>query len=411
MGKIIFHIDANSAFLSWSAAEKLKTQPDFDIRKIPAVVGGQVHSRKGIVLAASIPAKQCGVKTGEPLFMAIKKCPNLHIEPPDFPLYEQYSKKFYDLCNYFSPELMKFSIDELFLNYTDLEKFWGPPVEGAEKIRKAINEQLGFTVNIGISTNNLLAKTASDFEKPNKIHTLFPDELSEKYWPLPIGNMFMVGKSTREQLEKMGIYTIGQLAQTELSVLRYHFKTFGLQLYQYARGISTDDFKPIEIPKSLGCGITTPSDLVTKTQIERVALALTQKAVNSLREQKLTCESVEVALKRTDFSSYSHRVKTTSPLDNYKSIFVFVKQAISEMWDEIPLRAVSVRLCNLEIDAILQYTFFDDPKLGKNREIQNAIDSIRQRYGYESITNASLIKDPVLKRVPHTQPLDITSKL
>lgn len=411
MDKIIFHIDANSAFLSWSAAEKLKTQPDFDIRKIPAVVGGQVHSRKGIVLAASIPAKQCGIKTGEPLYMALKKCPNLHIEPPDFPLYEQYSKRFYDLCNRFSPELMRFSIDELFLNYTDLEKFFGSPIEGAEKIRKAINEELGFTVNIGISVNNLLAKTASDFEKPNKIHTLFPAELEKKYWPLPIGNMFMVGRSTREQLEKMGIYTIGQLAATDLSVLRYHFKTFGLQLYQYARGISTDDFKPIEPPKSLGCGITTPSDLITLEQIERVALALTHKAVHSLREQNLTCEAVELSLKRTDFSTYSHRVKATSHVDNYKTIFGYVKQAIAEMWDLKPLRAVSVRLCNLEIDAILQYTFFDEPNLEKNRKLQKALDKIRGRFGFESITNASLIKDPVLKRVPHTQPLDITSKL
>ena len=411
MNKIIFHIDANSAFLSWSAAEKLKYEPDFDIRKIPSAVGGQVHSRKGIVLAASIPAKECGIKTGEPLYMALKKCPDLYIEPPNFSLYEKYSENFYKLCNRFSPEIMKFSIDELFLNYTGLESFWGEPLKGAEKIRETINKELGFTVNIGISSNNLLAKTASDFEKPNKIHTLFPDEIKEKYWPLPIGNMFMVGKSTLAQLQQMGIYTIGQLANTDLSVLRYHFKTFGIQLHQYANGISSDNFEPIKTPKSIGCGITTPKDLTSMKEIKRVALALTQKAVHSLRRQKLTTESVEVSLKRTDFSSYSHRVKTNCPLDDYKSIFKFVEKSIAEMWKNEPLRAISVRLCNLEIDAILQYEFFEEQTPEKNRTLQSAVDSIREKFGYQSITHASLIKDDTCARVPKTQPLDISSKL
>ncbi len=411
MPKTIFHIDANSAFLSWSAVEKRKQNPDLDLRLIPSAVGGQVHSRKGIVLAASLPAKACGVRTGEPLYLALRKCPNLHIEPPDFHIYEKYSKQMYALCNRFSPDLMKFSIDELFLNYTGLERFWGSPMKGAERIRDTIYKELGFTVNIGISTNNLLAKTASDFEKPNKIHTLYPSELAQKYWPLPIDRMFMVGKSTCARLKKLGIYTIGQLSKTDLSILRYHFKTFGLQLYQYANGISTDDFKPIEVPKSIGCGITTPQDVTTLSEILRVAMALTQKAVHSLRSQKLTCQSVEVSLKRTDFISFSHRCKGDTPLDDFKSIFALVKQAIEEMWANQPLRALSVRLCNIEIDAIMQYTFFGSAKAEQNRALQTAMDQIRAKYGYESITIASILNNPLCNHVTKTQPLDISSQL
>ena len=219
--RIIFHIDANSAFLSWTAAYRVKVLGDpVDLRDIPSVIAGDKESRHSIILAKSTRAKKYGIRTGEPLFQALQKCPELVIAPPDYELYVTASRKFVEMLRQFSPKVEQYSIDEAWVDMTGTERLWGAPRLAAEKMRSRIWEELGFTVNVGISSNKLLAKMAGDFEKPNKVHTLFPEEMEGKFWPLPVRDLFLVGAATEKKLNLMGIYTIGDLARADVQILK-----------------------------------------------------------------------------------------------------------------------------------------------------------------------------------------------
>ena len=221
--RLIFHIDVNSAFLSWESVYRLEKNPqDTDLRTIACAVGGDSSTRHGIILAKSTLAKKQGVTTGEPISQALRKCPDLVIVPSRFDFYIQCSRKMMTLLEEYTPDHEKFSIDETFLDMTDTIHLFGPPLSTANIIRNRIRDQLGFTVNIGISSNKLLAKMASDFEKPDKCHTLFPQEIAEKMWPLPIRDLFCVGQSAQKKLENLGIRTIGQLARWDLNLLKIH---------------------------------------------------------------------------------------------------------------------------------------------------------------------------------------------
>ena len=237
MSHIIFHIDVNSAYLSWTAVEQLKNGADVDIRTIPAIIGGDRESRHGIVLAKSPSAKKFGIRTGEPVVNAFRKCPNLHMDPPNHRMYREYSRRLMDFLKTYTPEIEQVSVDECYMDFTGIAQRFSSPVEAAYEIKARVYEKFGFTVNVGISTNKLLAKMASDFEKPNRVHTLFPEEVKEKMWPLPVSELFMAGKSSVAILEKLEIRTIGELAQTDPKLLEFHLKSHGRTLWEFANGI------------------------------------------------------------------------------------------------------------------------------------------------------------------------------
>ncbi|MDD3140764.1 MAG: DNA polymerase IV, partial [Lachnospiraceae bacterium] len=223
--KIIFHIDVNSAFLSWEAVYRLRfLNARIDLRDIPSAIGGDMAMRHGIILAKSIPAKKYGIKTGETLMEARQKCPNLLIAPPNYGLYEQCSKAFMDILKEYSPTVEQYSIDEAYVDMSGMESLLGNPEQAAEDLKNRIARELGFTVNIGISENKLLAKMASDFQKPHRVHTLYPEEIPEKMWKLPVSDLFFVGRATTRKLIQLGIQTIGQLAQADPTLLRFHLK-------------------------------------------------------------------------------------------------------------------------------------------------------------------------------------------
>ncbi len=231
--RIVFHIDVNSAFLSWSAVDYLSKGEKIDLRKIPSIVGGDETKRHGVVLAKSISAKKYGIETGEPIVKAKKKCADILVIPPSFSVYSKYSKAMFKLLEEYTPIIQKFSIDECFLDLTGKKQY----LKLAYIIKDRIKKELGFTVNMGISNNKLLAKMASDFEKPDKIHTLFPCDIKNKMWPLPVEDLFMVGKATLPKLNGMNIYTIGDLAKYDLTFLKYKFKNYGELLWNNANGI------------------------------------------------------------------------------------------------------------------------------------------------------------------------------
>ena len=197
MERIIFHIDVNSAFLSWTSVENLRTGRGPDLRLIPAVIGGDQSSRHGIVLAKSIPAKAFGIYTSQPVAQALRLCGDLTVYPPEHELYRRFSRELMAYLKSLTPDVEQLSIDECFLDFTGIAHRYPSPVQAAHSIRDTIYARFGFTVNIGISSNKLLAKMASDFEKPNRVHTLFPSEVPEKMWPLPVGELYMAGRSEK----------------------------------------------------------------------------------------------------------------------------------------------------------------------------------------------------------------------
>ena len=393
MPRTIFHIDANSAFLSWSSVNLLKQWPPIDLRAVPSVVGGNEQSRKGIVLASSIPAKKVGIKTGETLYSARLKCPELIVVPPDFALYEEMSAKFFKICNEFSPLVQKFSIDELFLDYTNMECHFGPPLEGAKKISERIKNELGFTVNIGISTNKLLAKMASDFEKPDKIHTLYPEEIKEKMWPLPIGDLFMVGRQTKKKLLDIGIDTIGKLANTDIEIMKKYLKSHGELIHKYANGI---DASLVEIEKepykSISNGSTLPKDILDRGELLKYTLSLCEKVCSRLRKEGVGASVVDIGIRFKDLSYASHQRKLLKYIYSTNDVYNTVKELIDELWDrKTPVRAITIGLSDLVSNEYQQCSFFDNNKSKKYEKIDGVVDELREKYGFHCITRGSLV--------------------
>jgi DNA polymerase-4 len=242
--RIIFHIDVNSAYLSWEALECLRKGCTVDLRTIPSIVAGDPSKRHGIVLAKSIPAKKYGIVTGEPVFHAVKKCPDLVLIPPSHDVYARQSQAMTDLLLQYTPDIEKFSIDECFIDITGLRLMYGDdPIRLAHQMKNRIRDELGFTVNVGISDNKLLAKMASDFKKPDRVHTLFRDEIKEKMWPLPVSDLYMVGKASFAKFDMVGIKTIGDLANTNVDILEQQLKKYGRMIWEYANGI---DDSPVQ---------------------------------------------------------------------------------------------------------------------------------------------------------------------
>ena len=284
--RVIFHVDANSAFLSWTAAYRVKVLGQtLDLREVPAVIAGDKASRHSIVLAKSGPAKKYGIQTGEPLFQAQEKCPELIVAPPDYSLYVEASRHFVQMLQQFSPVVQQYSIDEAWVDMTGTQRIWGSPRLAAEKMRQRIWDELGFTVNIGISSNKLLAKMAGDFEKPNKVHTLFPIEMEEKMWPLPVRDLFLVGSATERKLKGLGIYTIGELAKTDMSILKKRLGKHGETIWHYANGRNAEMVTPEpEENKGYGNSTTTPEDVLTRSNAYQVILSLCETVATRMRQ-------------------------------------------------------------------------------------------------------------------------------
>lgn len=392
--RIIFHIDVNSAFLSWTAVHMLKNGANFDPRTVPSVIGGSEASRHGIVLAKSTPASKYNIKTGEPLAKARRKYPKLVVLPPTNEVYIEESRKMIKLLQDYSPCIERFSIDECFLDYTNMKRHFGEPLEAAHTIQKRIYNELGFTVNIGISSNKLLAKMASDLSKPNKIHTLYPNEIKEKMWPLPVKNLFMVGHRTTPKLNAMGIRTIGDLANADLELLKFKFKKYGVMIWNYANGIDespviTDDVPP----KSMGISKTTSKDLHTFEQAAALILSLTETLARRLRKYGYTAGGITLSLRSYDMIDYSHQMKlylqTQCTNTIYQNALILFKNA----WNGLPLRKVGISLWSLQCDKIYQYDIWDSYKNDKWIRLDKAIDRIKQRFGENAITRCSFIKD------------------
>ncbi len=394
MERLVFHVDVNSAFLSWEASRIVKDGGE-DIRLIPSVVGGDPNKRTGVVLAKSIPAKKMGIKTGEPLSAALRKCPDLFIARPDFYLYEKNSKAFMDICREYAPAVEKFSIDECFLDMTGTGKIYPDPIKTAHEIKDRIHRELGFTVNIGIGSNKLLAKMASDFEKPNKVHTLFFHEIEEKMWKLPVRDLFSVGASTAARLERSFVYTIGDLAKrSEKSVQAMLGVKLGELVYRYANGL---DDSPVsaehEEAKGYSISTTLEEDVTSMKDAEAVLLMLADSVSARMRADGARAYCVGVTVRTLDFKNNSHQKKLSEATDITSEIYEIGEKLLSELWNgRTPIRLIGLSLTSVTKDEPIQINFFEDEQKEKRRKIDRTVDTIRNKFGRETVVRGTSYK-------------------
>ena len=391
MERIIFHIDVNSAFLSWEAARRVKNGEE-DIRLIPSAIGGDRDKRTGVILAKSIPAKKFGIKTGEPVGMALRKCPDLYLAKPDFKLYVKCSKAFMDICREYTPVVEKYSIDECFLDMTGMGILHPDPIATAYEIKDRIFNELGFTVNVGIGPCKILAKMASDFEKPNKVHTLFLNEIESKMWPLPIGELFSIGHSTAETLESAGVKTIGDLARLDLRTIQtLTGEKLGKQIYEYANGI--DPSPVLEEPeeaKGYSISTTLEEDVVNFSGANKILLALADSVCARMRSDCKKAFCIGVTIRGNDFKNHSHQHTLSEATDITSEVYDVSKRLFAELWDrKTPLRLLGISLTQITGEDCSQLSFFATENREKERRLDKATDAIRSKFGSSTLVRAS----------------------
>ena len=389
MEKQILHVDVNNAFLSWTAVEMLKQGNEIDIRQIPAIIGGDESKRSGIVLAKSMKAKECGVKTADTIYQAKIKCPNLKIFPSNFPIYRKYSNQLYQLLLEYTDKIERFSIDECFLDMTNYLRNDTLLNKGYE-INRRVREELGFTVNVGVANNKLLAKMASDFTKPDRVHTLWKEEIPQKMWTLPVSELFMLGKKTVPKLYNMQIKTIGDLAKTDKRLLIKNFGKHGLQMWEYANGIDLSEVKSVkEKPKVIGNSITLPKNISDLEKLQEIVLALVENTTYRLRKQKLLANTVNVQLRTKEFIDKSHQGKLERATSSTKHIYSKAINLLKEMYiNGNEIRLVGISLSNLIDENQSQISLFETENDSKQNKLDKVLDDIKNKYGYNKITRA-----------------------
>lgn len=418
MEKIIFHIDVNSAYLSWSALKRLAQGDAIDLRSIPAIVGGDMEQRHGVVLAKSIPAKKYGVTTGEPIVNALRKCPSLVVESPDHTLYHQKSQELMHYLSQVCPEIEQLSVDECFMDFTPIRTSYSSPEAAAASIKDHIRETFGYTVNIGISDKKVLAKMASDFRKPDLVHTLYTHEIKEKMWSLPVSSLYMCGKSSTQALKNLGIRTIGELAQTDRQILGSHLKSHGLMLWEYANGM--DDSPVVSAPteaKGIGNSTTLPKDVSNREEAFLTLLALSDSVSARLRKSALLAGMISVEIKYSTFQSVSHQMTLSVPSSTSQVIYETACKLFDELWNGSPIRLLGIRSSRLsDLTEPAQLSLFDlpgelssfpsetiqkhsqpSPSKEKLAALDQTLDKIRQKYGDSAVVRGSFLTDPSRK--------------
>lgn len=395
---IIFHIDVNAAFLSWEAVYRLYHKgAAVDLREIPSAVAGDAGMRRGIVLAKSMPAKRCGIKTGESIPEAKRKCPKLTLAPPNYNLYERCSAALMAILREYSDVVEQYSIDEAFVDMTQTCHLFGEPEQAAEMMKNRIYRELGFTVNVGVSENKLLAKMASDFRKPDRVHTLWKEEIQKKMWPLAVPELFFVGRATAQRLFSVGIRTIGELAQADPAYMKRILKKQGEIVWAFANGL---DFSPVlkQAPANKGYGNSTtiPFDVTDAPTAKKVLLALSETVAARLRADGVQISVIAVGIKSADFSYQSHQRVLTFSTNITLEIYQTACALFDELWDKRPIRHLGVHtsgVCRENFSR--QMSLFDGQDYEKLARLDLAVDAVRERFGADALMRAAFLNQPI----------------
>ena len=385
----ILHVDVNNAFLSWTAIDRLEAGETLDIRNIEAVIGGDESKRSGIVLAKSMKAKKKGVTTGETLYQARLKCPNLQVFKGEYKSYLKHSNDLYKILIEYTDKIERFSIDECFLDMTGY-LIGDTLINKAYEINKRVKNELGFTVNVGVAHNKLLAKMASDFTKPDRVHTLYENEIPSKMWTLNVSELLMLGRKTIPKLSNMRIRTIGDLAKTDKELLSKKFGKHGIMMWEYANGIDNSEVQyKFENPKGIGNSTTLPVDITEISKLEEVLLALTEQVTYRLRKYNMLANVVNVQLRTSNFENKTHQRKLNEATSNTKDIFRMAKELLEEMYTN----GIAIRLVGMRVDGLIeknekQLSLFNSKDTEKQENLDKVVDELKQKFGYNSITRA-----------------------
>ncbi len=392
---IVFHIDVNNAYLSWEAVYRLRESGEaLDLRTIPSVVGGSEKSRHGIVLAKSMPARSFGIQTAETLVEARRKCPGLVVVPPRHHLYKEFSRKLIAYLKTLTPVVEQYSIDEAFADMTGCPLLsCHSPVEAADQIRREISDRFGYTVNIGVSTNKLLAKMASGFEKPDKTHSLFPDEIADKMWHLPVSELFFVGHASAKKLYNLGIRTIGDLAHFDKAILRSHMGKHGAMIHDYANGIDDSEVLSEQTEaKGYGNSTTLPRDVTDVSEAKKILFQLCESVGRRLQADDVLAQVVAVSIKNHLFQNVSHQRTLTAATNTVNELHHCACGLFDECWDGSPIRLLGVTATKLTRERARQINLLDSQFYIKQGKMENAVEEIRKKFGEDAIFRASSLE-------------------
>ncbi len=394
MPRLIFHVDVNSAFLSWEAVFRLRyLHEELDIRTVPSAIGGDRESRRGIILASSIPAKKLGVRTPEPIVDALRKCPELLLFPPRGDFYHECSHAFMDILREYSDLVQPFSADETAVDLSECPEAVADPVGFADMLRERIRAELGFTVNIGVSENILLAKMASDFTKPDKTHTLFPSEIPAKMWPLPVRDLMFIGQATGKRLNDLGIRTIGDLAHMSVELLEPYFGKGSAGMIAYANGI---DDRPVTLEhedlKGYGNSTTLPENVTDRDDALRVILGLCESVGSRMRRDNARVRVISVSIRDGSFDKLSHQMTMDNATSITNELYGYAVRIFNELWDGRPIRALGVHTSAISKDETRQISMFDTMDYGKLEKADRVMDELRRKFGKGMVKRASLLE-------------------
>ncbi len=392
-GRVILHIDMNAFYCSVHQA----VEPELYAGK-PCAVSGSVELRKGIIVTCSYEARKFGVKTGMQVREAMKLCPDLICIRPDFGLYRQYSKRIMEISSSYSPLVEAMSIDECYIDITGSKQF-GTPIEIAEHLQLRIQEELFLPCSIGIAPNKLLAKMASDMKKPRGMTILRLRDVPRILWDKPCTELFGVGRKTGEKLKKLGIYTIGQLAQTDVYRLTQHFGVYGNYLKQAANGLDDSPVNPErERNKSIGHTTTLPENVTSLQEVYRVFLNISDQVARRMRRQKLVASTIQITIRNPEMKTIQRSITLTAPTEHSDVIYQEACKLFSHHWPAgSPVRLLGITLQNLQTksEAAVQLDLFDYELQPKKEKLNETLDQLRDKFGESSILTAGMLgNDP-----------------
>ena len=392
MERIILHSDMNNFY----ASVECLYHPE--LRGKPVAVAGDPEARHGIVLAKNYPAKACGVQTGDPLWMARQKCPDIVFTPPHYDRYMQFSTAAREIYSEYTDQVEPYGLDECWLDVTGSIALFGDGRAIADELRRRIRQELGVTASVGVSYNKIFAKLGSDMKKPDATTVITSERFKEIVWPLPVSDLLYVGRATHAKLKRYCIKTIGDLAAADQRFLQRLLGQNGMMLWCFANGLDTSPVSNIgakSLIHSIGNSTTAPRDLVTDEDIKITLYVLCESVSARMREYDFVCDTVQLGVRDNELQSYERQGKLPYPNRTAKALFekafeLYKRNHLSGK----PVRSLSVRACRLSVGANEQLSLMPDvAAIQKQEELESAVDALRNRFGHFSVQRGLLLTD------------------
>ena len=392
--RVILHCDLNNFFASVAAIGKPELQ------EVPMAVCGSIEERHGIVLAKNYPAKAAGIQTAMTVVEAMRLCPQLICVPPDYHAYMEYSRKVQEIYAKYTDQIEPFGIDECWLDVTGSQRLFGDGQEIAHRLRGEVKRSFDLTISVGVSFCKVMAKLGSDIKKPDAVTPIERCDLPTKVWPLPVGDLFGIGRHTREKLHNLGIYTIGQLANTNPDLLKSIFGKNGIQMWQFANG---KEYSPVrkwgesDPPKSVSRSTTCKADLTTASQVRQVLVGLAEQVSADLRRHGFYAGKIGLVFRDKNLAWCNRQTALALPTRLVKPMVDTAMELLSEHWSGAPLRSVGIGASNLipQTTPLQTGLFFDMASMERKERLEAEVDHLRDVMGRNAISRASQLLDPL----------------